>query len=92
METLHCNISGRVQGVGFRYSALSTARSLDLSGWVRNCADGSLETQAWGEAAKIAGYLDWLRTGPPAARVDRVTVLERKAVEKGPGTGFTITF
>ena len=90
MEMLHCTIDGRVQGVGFRYSALSAARSLGLAGWVRNLPNGSVETRAWGSPEQIADYLSWLRSGPSFARVEQVSVIQREEVDSAPGTGFTI--
>jgi acylphosphatase len=70
----HAWVSGRVQGVCFRDLAARWARSLALSGWVRNLADGRVEVAAEGERAGLERFLDLLRTGPPAARVDDVEV------------------
>ncbi len=67
-------IKGRVQGVGYRYSTQEKARSLDLSGWVRNLVDGRVETIVIGEPAAVEVFIQWLHTGPPAARVDLVEV------------------
>lgn len=53
--------TGCVQGVGFRSTAQSSARAFGLSGWVRNCADGSVEMEAQGSEAKIAAMLKALR-------------------------------
>jgi len=61
-----------VQGVGFRYSAVSQAERLDLAGWVKNRADGSVEGVAQGEEGKLQQFRQWLERGPPAARVSRV--------------------
>ena len=57
----HFRFSGRVQGVGFRYTAQFEARSLSLSGWVKNCADGSVELEAQGDAGAIAALVKRLR-------------------------------
>ncbi len=65
-------IHGRVQGVGFRYTAVSKALSLGLTGWVRNLGDGTVETHFEGESAKAKEFLRWLGHGPPGARVLRV--------------------
>ena len=65
-------VTGRVQGVGFRYSAASQAERLDLSGWVKNHADGSVEGIAQGDEARLQQFRQWLERGPPAARVSRV--------------------
>ena len=65
-------IVGRVQGVGFRYSAQGEARRLGLSGWVRNAPDGAVEVYAEGPAVKLEEYALWLRKGPPGALVSGV--------------------
>jgi acylphosphatase len=63
-------VRGRVQGVGFRYSACHEARRLGLAGWVRNTSDGAVETFFQGPPEKAELFLAWLRRGPPGARVD----------------------
>jgi acylphosphatase len=69
-------ISGRVQGVGFRYFVQSVAVREALAGWVRNLDDGRVETAAAGEAEAMARFERAIRQGPPASRVDRVVVDE----------------
>ena len=66
---LRVRISGRVQDVGFRWRAQQEAVSLDLTGWVRNAADGSVEVEAQGAHAAVDELLEWLRHGPPWATV-----------------------
>lgn len=65
-------ISGRVQGVGFRYTCLSEARRLGVCGWVKNAWDGSVEVWSEGTQDALARFLLWLHDGPPHARVDSV--------------------
>jgi len=65
-------ISGRVTGVGFRYEALHFATARSLGGWARNLDDGRLEVFAEGPDHLLSEFREWLRVGPPAARVDAV--------------------
>jgi acylphosphatase len=69
---LHATVSGRVQGVSFRYFVMEKADSLDLRGWVRNRWDGSVEVTAEGSLQYLEQLLQALRTGPPMARVDHI--------------------
>ena len=81
-------ISGRVQGVGFRFFAERAARSEGLHGWVRNLADGRVEAAAEGEAEAMDRFEGNLRHGPSGARVEQVEVED--AVPEGRFTGFMI--
>lgn len=68
-------VTGRVQGVGFRWWTARTARELGLGGHVRNLPDGSVEVHAAGSAEAVAALERALHSGPPAARVDGVVVI-----------------
>lgn len=68
----HYHVFGRVQGVWYRGTTRDRARQLGLSGWVRNCEDGSVETVACGAPESLDAFKSWLQQGPSAARVDRV--------------------
>ncbi|MDR0452933.1 MAG: acylphosphatase [Treponema sp.] len=81
-------VDGRVQGVGFRYTCLCEGRRLGLSGWVRNNPDGSVEVWAEGPEARLDALIEWLRHGPPYARVDSLDY-ERRA-PLGAYRGFTV--
>jgi len=69
-------ISGRVQGVGFRYFVQSAAVRDSIRGWVRNLEDGRVETVAAGEPEAMERFERAIRQGPQASRVDRVEVDE----------------
>jgi acylphosphatase len=71
------SVRGRVQGVGFRWSAREEAKRLGLTGWVRNAEDGSVEIMAEGQSDRLDAFAAWLRRGPPASRVDEVARRER---------------
>jgi acylphosphatase len=62
-------ISGRVQGVGFRYFAQRAARELGVTGWARNLDDGSVEVHANGSRKQLDDFEARLRKGPPGADV-----------------------
>ena len=66
-------IEGRVQGVFYRASAKQAADRFGLSGWVKNLADGRVESFACGELAQLNAFEQWLNDGPKLARVDAVS-------------------
>jgi acylphosphatase len=82
-------VTGRVQGVSFRYYAERTARTLGVTGWVRNEPDGSVAAHLEGASEAVDAMLAWLHQGPPAASVDRVDVTA--AMPTGAGS-FEVRF
>ena len=75
---LHVVVSGRVQGVGFRYSARREAVALGLVGWVRNLDSGDVELWAEGESASLVAFREWLAEGPPGAWIESVDAEKRE--------------
>jgi acylphosphatase len=69
-------ITGRVQGVGFRFYAERKARELGIAGWVRNRRDGSVEAVIQGAPGTVETMIAWARRGPPSAVVAEVRVTE----------------
>lgn len=65
-------VSGRVQGVGFRWAATREAESLGLRGSIRNNPDGTVEACAEGATEALERFARWLEQGPPGARVEEV--------------------
>jgi len=74
MEGVRALVSGRVQGVGFRYFTLRAARRLRLRGFVRNLPGGCVEVCAEGERGALETLVGVLRDGPPGAAVRHVAV------------------
>ena len=74
----HVLVSGRVQGVGFRWAARAKGEELALAGWVRNLPDGRVEAWLEGEEQAVTAMLAWLRRGPTAARVTAVEAVPRE--------------
>ncbi len=70
--TVHLTITGRVQGVGYRESMRMVAQALDVTGWVRNCADGSVEATVQGDEHAVERLIGWCHNGPPGADVQFV--------------------
>ena len=81
-------ITGRVQGVGFRYFAHATATRDGLRGWVRNLPGGQVEAAAEGDEEAMERFEAALRHGPPGARVEQVEV--EHTVPGGSDTGFSV--
>ena len=89
MAALHLLISGRVQGVGFRWSMCEAALEHGARGWVRNRRDGRVEAVIDGEDAVIAAMLRWAQHGPRSARVEHVQTRAATAAEAAlTGAGF----
>ena len=75
-------VHGRVQGVGFRYSVRQRAASVGVAGWVRNCADGSVEAVFEGDGDAVERMVGWMREGPRGAVVERAEVSEEEGSEQ----------
>jgi len=88
MPRIHLLVRGRVQGVGFRAFVLRRAQALGITGWVRNCADGSVELEAEGEPERLERLVEAVSRGPVGARVAAV---DRSARAGSAGqTGFRV--
>lgn len=67
------NITGKVQGVGFRYFAAQKANEMGIKGWVKNAVDGSVIIVARGIEQEIKTFIDFLYIGPTRSRVDQIS-------------------
>ena len=76
-------VTGRVQGVFFRAWTQGQARELGISGWIRNCPDGSVEAHLVGDEDAVARMVERMRHGPSDARVDALTVEEAEPETTG---------
>ena len=79
MKAIQARVTGRVQGVSFRWYAQERARSLGVSGWVRNEPDGSVLLHAEGDDQAVDSLVEWCRQGPSLAKVSNVAVREDTA-------------
>jgi acylphosphatase len=86
----HLFISGRVQGVNFRYYTHRKAQELGLTGWVRNLWDSRVEAVFEGEEQAVRRAVDWCRVGPPSAWVEDVEVTYEPPT--GEFGGFRVTY
>jgi acylphosphatase len=90
MRTRQIRLDGRVQGVGFRYALRDEAQRLGLAGWVRNCADGSVEALVQGETQAVETLVRWARRGPRAARVESLSETDPEPQFDRSYSGFEI--
>ena len=74
-------IYGKVQGVGFRYSAMLKAESLGIKGYVKNQRDGSVFVAVQGATTAVEHFVNWCYQGPPAADVSRIEKTSRSIEE-----------
>ena len=87
-RSVDLHVTGRVQGVSFRWYAAREATRLGLAGWVRNEPDGSVRAHAEGPDDAVHEFVAWCRQGPPAARVEQVSTSD---VDASGATSFDIT-
>ena len=87
MRTVRVRISGRVQGVGYRYWMERTAGDLGLSGWVRNRVDGSVEAVLSGAEPDVEAMIARCQHGPRSAAVASVDIADEP---ESPAPGFKV--
>lgn len=76
MKRYHITVSGRVQGVGFRYFVIRIASGMKLKGWVYNCYDGNVEIEVQGEDEQLNSFIESVRKGNLFIRVENVNIDE----------------
>lgn len=89
-RAIAATVTGRVQGVGFRYTTQRRGQELGLVGWVRNQPDGSVETWAQGPEDALNRFVVFLEQGPPAARVASVELQD--VTPDATVEGFRVTY
>lgn len=89
MQHYNITIRGRVQGVGFRFTARNMARAYGIRGFIRNEPDGSVYIEAEGKKENLSLFISWCRKGPDAGRVDDVQV---EAADPADFRSFTVRF
>jgi acylphosphatase len=75
-KTVFIAVTGRVQGVGFRYFTRSKAEETGITGWVKNTVAGEIEIEASGDPQNLHAFIDWIKTGPARAVIKTVSVAE----------------
>ncbi len=83
------HLCGRVQGVAFRHYTQQTANRLGITGWVRNCPDGSVEAVICGNPEQLSQMQAWLSEGPALAEV---TSMQAHEIQPQHFTGFEIRY
>ena len=78
MVCLRVRVSGRVQGVGYRYFALNRAKDLKVKGWVQNLPGGGVEAVLEGDKKSVGELLNHLKSGPASALVSGIDISEVK--------------
>ena len=86
----HVVVSGKVQGVCFRMETKRVADSYNVSGWVRNNRNGTVEAVFEGEKGDVTSVIEWCKKGPSHSKVSRVDIAEENYT--GEFRGFDITF
>ena len=80
METVHLLISGKVQGVFFRQTAVSVAHTLHITGWIKNTQDAKVEALVTGTSGDITSFINWCETGPERANVESVVISKQPEI------------
>ncbi len=85
IKRLSITVSGRVQGVGFRYFTQDTATSLGLTGWVANTPEGRVEMEVQGDENDLLSFKSRVQEGPPLSRVTDMLEHEMRIMEDEEG-------
>lgn len=85
IETVFVTIKGSVQGVGYRHAAVRHAHLLGVKGWVQNLENGTVEAMVQGPPDQIDRMLEWLRQGPPRAKVTECVAEEQISAKRYDG-------
>ena len=80
--TLNMKITGKVQGVGFRFFVQQQAQKLGINGWVSNKSNGDVEALAQGEKADLEQFIAKVKEGPSFSRVENVSLNWVKEAEQ----------
>ncbi|MDE2800827.1 MAG: acylphosphatase [Gemmatimonadota bacterium] len=90
IKRIRVTISGRVQGVGFRYFTQREGERLGLVGWVKNLSNGDVKAEAEGNETQVDAFVEAIRRGPPASRILNFQIVEIPANHRD--VGFDIRF
>ena len=90
MTAKHITVKGRVQGVFFRRNAQQKADELNITGWVRNMDDDTVEIVAQGEENELQQFIEWCKEGPSKAIVENVEIKEKETDSRF--RGFSIVY
>lgn len=85
-------VNGRVQGVGFRSFVFKLGKSLGISGWVKNNADGTVSIEASGLDERVKKFYGEVQVGSFFSRVDQMEILESISIDEQPDSDFIITY
>ena len=88
---LHILVSGKVQGVCFRYNTKKVAEDFGIDGWIKNNSDGSVEALFEGSETKLLEILNFVKKGPFGSRVEKVTESWKKDITEKEFESFRIT-
>lgn len=78
-------ITGKVQGVGFRYFTQKRAREFELKGWVKNTVDRGVLVMVQGDEAAIYTFIEHLKIGPTLSRVDKISKVKMQIIKEFSG-------
>jgi acylphosphatase len=82
MVQYEIKITGRVQGVGFRYYTQKIARDLELNGWVKNTPDRTVLAMVQGDEKVIETFIDYIKIGPALSRVDKILKFKMPVIKE----------
>lgn len=91
IKQIKIQVSGRVQGVGFRFFTYQQAKKLNLLGYVKNLDNGNVEIIALGESKQIDSLVNWLNSGgPTSAKISNIKIIQM--VPQNDLTSFNVRY